>query len=253
MPSAGKEDQRGDGDDDLRHDQRQRDQRRRPRCGRSAAGRAPAPARRRWRSAVEAMVATTAMIDAVERGVADVAVVGDRARTSRQLKPAQTRDQPVGVEGIDDQDQQRRVEEDEDRRRSASTGPGVCRQSKGARRLIGALLAGRCRARMTKISRIATVTTVDSAAPNGQLRDEVNCIWIRLPISSFLPPPSRSGARNEPSAGAKTRLAPASAPGRASGQIDAAEDRGRGWRRDRRRPRSVADRSAPASNRSAAP
>ena len=63
-----------------------------------------------------------------------------------------------------------------------------------------------------------TVTTVESAAPNGQLRDEVNCIWIRLPISSFLPPPSRSGARKEPSAGAKTSVAPASAPGLASGQ-----------------------------------
>ena len=62
-------------------------------------------------------------------------------------------------------------------------------------------------------------TTVERAAPNGQLRDEVNCIWISESINSFLPPPSRSGARNEPSAGAKTRLAPAIAPGRARGQI----------------------------------
>ena len=67
-------------------------------------------------------------------------------------------------------------------------------------------------------SRMTAVMAMDKAAPKGQLRDEVNCIWMRLPISSFLPPPSRSGARNEPSAGAKTSVAHASAPGFARGQ-----------------------------------
>ena len=32
-----------------------------------------------------------------------------------------------------------------------------------------------------------------AAEPNGQLRELPNCMAIRLPIISFLPPPSSSG------------------------------------------------------------
>ncbi len=55
---------------------------------------------------------------------------------------------------------------------------------------------------------------IEAAAPNGQLPAlPLNCSSISEPIMKFLAPPSRSGARNAPSDGTKTRMQPAMMPG----------------------------------------
>ena len=39
------------------------------------------------------------------------------------------------------------------------------------------------------------IRTSETAEPKGQSRAVVNWFWIRLPIMTVLPPPSRSGVR----------------------------------------------------------
>ena len=39
------------------------------------------------------------------------------------------------------------------------------------------------------------INVSDTAEPKGQSRAVVNWFWIRLPIMTDLPPPSRSGVR----------------------------------------------------------
>ncbi len=50
-------------------------------------------------------------------------------------------------------------------------------------------------------------------------RATANWLWIRLPTYMVCPPPSRSGARYDPSEGMKTRRHPAAIPGAVSGMV----------------------------------
>ena len=61
---------------------------------------------------------------------------------------------------------------------------------------------------------------IDAAAPNGQFpAAPLNCSSINEPIIKFLAPPSKSGARNAPKLGTKTRIHPATMPGFTVGKI----------------------------------
>lgn len=64
-----------------------------------------------------------------------------------------------------------------------------------------------------------TMSRMDTAAPNGQLRAVANWKWMRLPSIRRLPPPKRSGAMKAPIEGMKTSSEPAMMPGLASGMM----------------------------------
>ena len=85
----------------------------------------------------------------------------------------------------------------------------------------------------------------ERAAPNGQSFADLNCRSITFAIIWLSVPPSRSGVRNEPSAGMKVMTIPETMPGIASGTT--METKVRIWLAPRSRLASRYERSSRSS------
>src|SRR5690606_3048249 len=144
-------------------------------------------------------------------GAEDLRVAQELAVPARR-EAAPDGDEPARVEGIDDERQDRRVEEHEADHGDDGGEADPAHQRPASSRSP--------RVRMNMIgTTTATSMAMATAAATGQSRLAKNSFQRTRPIISVSGPPRSSGMTNSPIAGMKTSMKPATMPGSVSGSV----------------------------------